>query len=111
MAIGHAKRGQLVDLNSWPTSLAPGQSHAIIVTNEMEVARLVLPAGKSLPDHAITSPIIIHCLKGTIELQTERVRQSISSGQLVHLEAGNPHSINALKDSEVLLTIIKAVSA
>lgn len=108
MAIDHAKRGQLINLNKWPAGLEPGQSHAVAITDYMEIARLMLDAGKELPTHAIDHPIIIHCLSGLVELVTPRARQSIGAGQLLYLDANDPHSLNAFEDSEVLLTIIRA---
>lgn len=106
MAIHHARPGELVDLEDWPTDVEPGQSHAIIVTDTIEVARLVMPEGKTLPEHEIAHPIIIQCVKGEIELTTKRARQALAPGQLVHLLADDPYSLSALEDSIVLLTII-----
>lgn len=106
MAIHHAKRCELVDLDHWPEDVDPEQSHALVKTDYVEIARLVLPEGKSIKQHRIPSPIVIHCLEGTIELETERARQSIGANQLVHLGANDAHALHGLKDAVVLMTII-----
>lgn len=106
MAIHHAGRAELVDLNEWPAELEESKSHVIIKTDFMEVARLVLDKGKTLARHSLPKPIVIHCLSGSIELETDRARQAISQGQLLYLEADDPHSLTGLKNAVVLLTII-----
>ncbi|MBD3647102.1 MAG: cupin domain-containing protein [Pseudomonadales bacterium] len=107
MAIHHAGPGELVDLKDWPHDVDPEQSHTVVKTDYMQLSRIVLPRGKELPEHALPSPIIIQCISGLVELRTERARQSVSAGQLVHLVADDPHSLVAIEDAIVLLTIIE----
>lgn len=106
MAIHHAQAGELVDLNDWPPDVSSDQSHTIIINDDVELGRLILPKGKEIPEHSIPSPILIQCVEGTVEIRTQRARQSISQGQLIYLEADDPHSLNALEDAIVLLTIM-----
>ncbi|MEX2488367.1 MAG: cupin domain-containing protein [Pseudomonadales bacterium] len=106
MAIHHAEAGELVDINDWPPDVSSDQSHTIIINDDVELGRLVLPKGKEIPDHSIASPILIQCVEGTVEIRTQRARQSISAGQLIYLKADDPHSLTALDDAIVLLTII-----
>ncbi len=108
MAIDHAGPAELVDLNEWPHGLSSEQSHTLIKTDYVEVARIVLREGREIPKHRIPSPVIIQGLSGTVELTTENARQSIGAGQLLYLEADDPHSLIAIDDSVVLLTIIFA---
>ena len=39
-------------------------------TEEMELIRLVLAAGKVLPNHKVAGPITVHCIEGKIEFTT-----------------------------------------
>lgn len=107
MAIHHAKPGELVDLNKWPADVEAEQSHTLINTDSVQLSRIVLEKGKTLPEHTIDSPVIIQCISGLLELRTTRATQSIGPGQLVHLRADDPHSIAGLDDSIVLLTILQ----
>lgn len=106
MAIHHAEAGELVDINDWPPDVSSDQSHTIIINDDIELGRLILPKGKEIPNHSIASPILIQCVEGTVEIRTQRDRQSISQGQLIYLKADDPYSLTALDDAIVLLTII-----
>lgn len=108
MAIHHAKPAELVDLNQWPNDVEAEQSHTLIRTDTLQLSRIVLTKDKALPEHSIESPVIIQCVKGLLELATTRATQTIGPGQLVHLVAEDPHSILALEDSIILLTIFDA---
>ena len=44
----------------------PGEDLALFKTEELEVIRLVLAAGKSLPPHKVPGEITIQCLEGRI---------------------------------------------
>lgn len=106
MAIHHARAGELVDLNDWPPDVSSDQSHTIIINDDIELGRLILHKGKEIPEHSISSPILIQCMEGTVEIRTQRARQSIGQGQLIYLQANDPHALTALEDAIVLLTIM-----
>ncbi len=106
MAIRHAKPGELVDLQKWPSELDAVSSHALIDNDSFRLDRIVLAKGQSLPERSVASPIIIQCVTGILELRTSRARQSIGPSQLVHLLADDPHELEALADSIALLTIL-----
>lgn len=106
MALHHAKPGELVDLTKWPRALDEQQSHTLIANDALQLSRLVLQKGETLPEHAISSTTIIQCVSGLLELGTTRATQSIGPGQLVYLEANDPHSLTGLEESIVLLTIL-----
>jgi quercetin dioxygenase-like cupin family protein len=108
VALHHAKRAELIDLNDWPSGLPAGQSHAIVKTDYMEMARLSLAKAAGVSKHTLSFPVIIQCLKGTVELETVRARQAISAGQLLYLDANDPFALTALRDAEILLTYILA---
>ena len=49
MATHHAKPGEIVDLQTWAADLPKEHTKAIVKTDEMELIRIVLPAGKGIP--------------------------------------------------------------
>jgi len=108
MATHHAAPGEIVDLASWADDLPNEKTKVIIKTNDIELARLVIPKGKEYPNHKVSGPIVVQCLQGKVELTAMGATQELHSGQLLYLVAGEPHSLKGVEDSVILLTILLA---
>ncbi len=106
MATHHASPGEIVDLETWAQDVPGEQGKAIAKTDEFELARLVIPAGKEIANHEVSGPIVLHCIKGEITVAAMGTRKPLVSGQLLYLLPGVPHSVSATTDSVILLTII-----
>ncbi|MEM1432506.1 MAG: cupin domain-containing protein [Pseudomonadota bacterium] len=106
MATHHAAPSEIVDLATWARDLPDEHSKAIVKSAEMELARLTYPAGGDFPLHSLSGPVVFHCLEGEISFESSTTKGILAPGQLVYFEPGEPHSIRAIKDSVVLLTII-----
>lgn len=106
MATHHASPAEVIDLGTWAQDLPNEKTKAIVKTDEMELARLVIPAGKEIPTHKVTGPIIVHCISGEIELTAMGKTQLLMPNQLLYLMSDEPHLVKAVEDSVVLLTII-----
>ena len=106
MATRHAKPGEIVNLDHWADDLDIDQTKAIVKTEQMELIRLVLSAGDSIPTHKVAGPITVQCVKGKIEFSAMGATQKLQTGELLHLLPGEPHSVKALDNTVVLLTII-----
>lgn len=106
MATHHASPGEIVDLATWAQDVPNEKTKVIVKTDEMELVRLVLPAGKEFADHKVSGPCVIHCITGEVECPAMGTTQALTSGQLLYLMSGEPHAVRAVVDSVVLLTII-----
>ncbi len=106
MATHHAEPGEVVDLQTWAADLPQEHTKAIVKTDKMELIRMVLPSGKGIPNHKVLGPITIHCIAGKIAITTMGDTREINYDQLIHLMPGEPHSVKAIEDSVVLLTIV-----
>lgn len=106
MATRHAVSGEVIDLETWAQDLPDEQTKAIVKTDDIELVRLVIPAGKEIPGHKVSGPIVVHCINGEVKFTAMDITQVLLPGQLLYLQPGEPHSLNAVKDSVVLLTII-----
>lgn len=104
MAIPHAKSGEVIEL-SLAAALATTQTTALVKTSRLEVIRLIVPAGKDIPTHKAKGEITVQCLEGRTAFTTEGITQELTSGQLLYLAAGEPHSLKGIEDSSLLLTI------
>jgi quercetin dioxygenase-like cupin family protein len=105
MAIPHAKSGQVIDVRPLGASLADERTVALFKTDDLEVMRLVLRAGKSLPPHKVAGEITIQCLEGRIDVTMDGASRSLETGQLIYLARDVPHGVVAIEDASVLVTI------
>jgi quercetin dioxygenase-like cupin family protein len=106
MAIEHAQPGQPVDVRPLGARLANEKSHALFKSDQLEVMRLVLQTGKSLPPHKVAGEITIHCLEGRIDVGADAARHVLVAGQMLYLPGGVVHDVIALEDASALVTIV-----
>ena len=106
MAIPHAQSGELIDVRPLGDRLATAQTSTLIKTDALEVIRLVIPAGKEFPRHQVAGEITLQCLEGRIDLRVGEFQTELNSGQLVYLRGSQEHSLRAVTDASLLLTIL-----
>jgi len=106
MAIQHAISGQPVGV--MPVANASGlrQSEAVFKTNELEVMRLFLPKGKSMPAHKVAGDITVQCLEGSIGFTSDGATQVLAAGEMLYLAGGVPHSLTGMEDALALVHIV-----
>ena len=66
--------------------------------------RLVLPAGKSIPEHKAAKHITVQCIQGKVEFSMESNKVEMTPGKILFLLPGALHSLNAIEDSIMLVT-------
>ena len=106
MAIAHAAPGQLVDVQPLGSQLCEARTFALFKTSELEVMRVVMPTGKTVPAHKVKGEITIHCLEGQVDLMAGGQTQRMKAGQLVWLEGSVDHALKAVQDASLLVTIV-----
>jgi quercetin dioxygenase-like cupin family protein len=106
MATHHASPFEIVNLATWAQDLPSNQTKAIVKTQDMELARLVFPAGTVFSDHKVSGPIVVHCIEGEIEFTAMGEAKTLQAGELLYLMPNELHAIRAITDAVVLLTII-----
>jgi len=89
MAIDHAFPGQAVDVRPLGSRLRGTRTTALFKSADLEVMRVVLVAGKSLPPH-VTVDGKSHVLE---------------PGQLLYLAGHVVHGVTALEDASALVTV------
>lgn len=105
MALEHAQPGQAIDIAPLGAALRRAASHAIIKTRALELMRVVLREGESLPPHRVYGESILLCIEGAVEVVMPGPACRLNAGQLVLLPAEMEHGVRALQDSSLLLTI------
>ena len=106
MAIPHASPGQPIDIRPLGPAIAAARTVALFKTDQIEVMRLMLPVGKSVPSHKVAGEITIQCLEGKIDITAGGRSQVLCAGELVYLSGGVPHSLHAIEDASALVTIV-----
>ena len=106
MAIPHARPGQIVDILPSDGTLPSAQSYALFKSDQLEVMRVVLPAGKAFPPHRVAGEITVQCLEGRIEISVDGATQVLRAGQLMHVAGGVQHGLVGLHDASALVTIV-----
>jgi quercetin dioxygenase-like cupin family protein len=62
------------------------------------------PGGR-LPEHRAPGHVVIHCLRGELSIEAAASHQRLGDGEVLVLEPNVPHSVMALAESEMLLTV------
>lgn len=105
MALKHANAGERIDVRPFGETLPRQQTATLVKTNQLEIIRLVLPAGKEIPTHQVDGPIVVHCLEGAVEFTAGERPMRLEAGQLLHLEPTAPHAVKAIVNASILVTI------
>lgn len=105
MAIKHAQPGEVIDVRPLGAELPRTVTHALIKTRSLELMRIVLRAGQSLPPHDVYGEVTIQCLEGRVRVPAEVARCELGAGDLVLLPAQDLHGVQALQDSSLLVTV------
>jgi quercetin dioxygenase-like cupin family protein len=106
MAIPHAKPGERVDVRPLGSALASAQTKTLIRAEQVEVIRLVIPAGKQIDEHKAKGEIIVQCLEGKVAFTAFGKTPNLEAGQLLYMPTGEPHSVKGIEDASLLLTIL-----
>ena len=93
--------------------LARGRWRTILLPTPMSTAQTELPVkavvydrnGAEIAEHRVPGKIILHCLEGRVLLGLEQGATDLGANQWIYLEGSAPHSLKALEDTSLLLTI------
>ena len=106
MAIPHAKPGEVVDVRPLGSALASAQTATLLRADQVEVIRLVVPAGKDIAEHKAKGEIVVQCLEGRVDFTAFGKTQQLEAGKLLYLPTGEPHSVRGVENASLLLTIL-----
>lgn len=81
-------------------------SRALVRTQDLEVVRLVMPAGSELKEHGVEGALTLQCVEGVIELEACGKRVCLRENEMTYLQAREVHAVHAIKNAVVLLTIV-----
>jgi quercetin dioxygenase-like cupin family protein len=111
MALVHAQPLDIINVRPLGDRIAEVKTHSLIKTPHLQLMRLVLAAGQTVPEHQVAGEITVHCLEGSAQLHTPGRVSTLQAGDLVTLAGGEPHALEAVRDSSLLVTILLTASA
>ncbi len=106
MAIPQAQPGEVVDVRPLGPALASAQTATLFRAGQVEVRRLVVPAGKEIAEHRARGEIVVYCLEGKVAYTAFGKTHHLEAGKLFYLPTGEPHSVKGLEDASLLLTVL-----
>lgn len=105
MSTEHAQPGDAIDVQALGSAVTTARSTALFKGVDLEVMRLVLPAGKSLPPHKVRGEITVQCIEGALSVTANSKSHALRAGQLLFLSGDVLHGVTALEDSSALVTV------
>jgi quercetin dioxygenase-like cupin family protein len=106
MAIPHAKPGDVIDVRPLGPALATAKTSTLFKTEKMQAIRLVMAAGQVIAEHRAPGEITVQCLEGKLAFTALGRTRELGAGQLLYLEAGEPHSVECIENASFLLTML-----
>ena len=104
MALPHAQSGQIIDVSPLGSGLRSAVSTALFKAEDLEVMRLVLLSGKGIPPQKVAGEVTIQCIEGVVEVSSDEV-QTLEAGKMMYLRGDEVHSLRAIEDASMLVTI------
>jgi quercetin dioxygenase-like cupin family protein len=105
MSLPHSASGEVVAVAA-PTAASGAKSATLVKTHTLEVLRLVLPKGKEIPSHKAPGEITVQCIEGQVVFTCHGKSPELLPGDLLYLNASEPHSLAARADSVLLVTLL-----
>ena len=99
-------RAEITRLKSEP-AWANGDRHglSLVKGDGINVALIMLKKGAKLQEHHTKAPITVHLLEGRINFIANDKPRPLTAGMLLALDRAIAHSIEALEDSALILTV------
>ncbi|MDP3354577.1 MAG: cupin domain-containing protein [Polaromonas sp.] len=106
MALIHAQPFDVISLKPLAAKLHEVKSHSLLKTSQLQLMRVVMLTGQTMPEHHVAGEITIQCLEGNVMISTLGRSSALAAGELMALPAHEPHGLKAVADSSLLVTVL-----
>ena len=103
----YAQPGEVIDA-PLGDALPTATTQVLFKAAAADMIRLVLPAGKFLPEHKVSGELIVFCLEGKVEFSLGDNTSILDPGKMLYLSPAQVHAVCALEASSLLLTRLRA---
>lgn len=76
-------------------------------SDKLKVVSLVVSAGEEIAEHKAGGDIAVLCLVGHVDFTAGETLHHLDANQFLCLSSGTPHSVKAVKDSVLLVTVCR----
>jgi nucleotide-binding universal stress UspA family protein/quercetin dioxygenase-like cupin family protein len=97
--------GDIVDVRPLGTALVSAKTKTLTKTDDLQIVRLVVPAGKHIPEHRAKGALVVQCLEGRVFFTAMGKTQALNAGDLLSLPQGERHSIKGALNASLLVTV------
>lgn len=99
-------RGEIARLKSEPAWAGNDRHGSSLVKGDgINVALMMLKKGAKLQEHHTRAPITIQLIEGRINFVATGKTLPVTAGMIVALDRGIAHSVEALEESSLVLTV------
>ncbi len=106
MALVHAQPLDVISVRPLAAQIRQARTHSLLKTDRLQLMRLVLAAGQTVPEHEVAGEMTLLCLEGQVLVHTPGRQCRLAGGQLLLLPAHEAHALEALVDSSLLATLL-----
>ena len=103
MALHHFDPGEKIQLSSRASPAQP-RTAALVKTDRFEAVRVILHANEEISDHSVAGYTTLLCLEGAVTLKCPEP-VDLTAGDWIYIERRQQHSMRAIEDSSLLMTI------
>ena len=105
MALQHASSGDVIDVRPYGARIDGAQSIALFKSTQLEVMRLVLPAGHRMPPHHAFQALDGDFARHVVRVDVAAASHDLPAGHLMYVAGGVEHALTAIESASVLVTI------
>jgi quercetin dioxygenase-like cupin family protein len=99
----HAELNQLKEQRNYQENAPAGRT--LVKEPDLRIVLMALGADARLQEHHASGPISLQVIEGTIRVRLPTASIELTAGQLLAVESGIRHDVEAIEDSAFLLTI------
>jgi quercetin dioxygenase-like cupin family protein len=82
------------------------RAHHVLQVPETHVVAFAFAAGQELHEHQAHHPVLVQALAGHLRLSHGEAEVDLRPGDLLHLPAMTAHSVTAIEDSTLTVTML-----
>lgn len=99
-------RGDIISLDSWATAQDPSQNRVLVDSRDIKIIQLLIATGSDIPMYEAEGEVTIHCLSGSVTLNTLGTPHELVADQLLYLAQDEGFTIRARSRASVIVTIV-----
>ncbi len=95
--------GEIVPLLSLAMQEQTAGARALVKDEAFHALLLQVKPARPVAEHAVDGPIVVQCLRGTVDFSIEGVVREMKPGDWMFVAGGKPHALSAAEDATLLV--------